>query len=398
MNQNRERVAWIVLWSAFLFFCVLAVAVPLGARAYVRNAVRREKAVVESLAGTVVVEPAVGSGATPLGKGGTTVISEGTVVRVDETSEAVITFFDFSNLHLARGTTVRIDRMRAPRYRWGVGPSIIAVSLLGGRVHIGTALALESPLDFGVTTTHAQTTLAADGSYVLDVTNERTDVTANRGEALVTAQGQSVGLGARQRTLVMVGQSPHAPTDSARDLLVDGDLQTPLSEAWTIYNDQGNDGGDVDGTVEGVVDDRRRAVRFLRVGGTGNHCETVIEQRIDREVNDMSSLVLRANVKVRHQSLSGGGYLSSEFPLMVRITYRDAYDSQAEWVHGFYYQNDAGNPTTYGQEIAKDQWFPFESPNLLELLPRPYRIVAIRIYASGWDYDSLIADVSLIAE
>ena len=51
MNQNRERVAWIVLWSAFLFFCVLAVAVPLGARAYVRNAVRREKAVVESLAG-----------------------------------------------------------------------------------------------------------------------------------------------------------------------------------------------------------------------------------------------------------------------------------------------------------------------------------------------------------
>ncbi len=97
----------------------------------------------------------------------------------------------------------------------------------------------------------------------------------------------------------------------------------------------------------------------------------MIEQRIDREVNDMSSLVLRANVKVRHQSLSGGGYLSSEFPLMVRITYRDAYDSQAEWVHGFYYQNDAGNPTTYGQEIAKDQWFPFESPNLLELLPRP---------------------------
>ncbi|NLD45006.1 MAG: hypothetical protein GX657_16115 [Chloroflexi bacterium] len=398
MNQNRERVAWIVLWSAFLFFCVLAVAVPLGARAYVRNAVRREKAVVESLAGTVVVEPAVGSGATPLGKGGTTVISEGTVVRVDETSEAVITFFDFSNLHLARGTTVRIDRMRAPRYRWGVGPSAIAVSLLGGRVHIGTALALESPLDFGVTTTHAQTTLAADGSYVLDVTNERTDVTANRGEALVTAQGQSVGLGARQRTLVTVGQSPHTPTDSARDLLVDGDLQTPLSEVWTIYNDQGNDGGDVDGSVEGVVDDRRRAVRFLRIGGTGNHCETVIEQRIDREVNDMSSLVLRANVKVRHQSLSGGGYLSSEFPLMVRITYRDAYDSQAEWVHGFYYQNDAGNPTTYGQEIAKDQWFPFESPNLLELLPRPYRIVAIRIYASGWDYDSLIADVSLIAE
>ena len=398
MTENRERVAWIVLWLAFLSFCLLVVAVPLGARAYVLNAERRQRAIVESLTGTVVVEPTVGSGAMPLGKGNTMPISEGTVVRVDETSEAVITFSDFSNVHLSRGTTVRVDKMRSPRYRWSEGRNTILLSLLGGRVHIGTALALESPLDFRVATVHAQTSLAADGSYVLEVTNERSDITASRGEALVTAQGQSIVLTARQRTLAMIGQGPGTPTDSARDLLTDGDFLAPVSESWNVFNDQGTDGGSVDGTAEVVVDDRRRAVRFLRVGGAGNHCETVIEQRIDRGVNDLSSLILRANVKVRHQSLSGGGYLSSEFPLMVRITYRDAYDSQAEWVSGFYEQNDAGNPTTHGQQIARDQWFPFESPNLLGLLPRPYRIVAIRIYASGWDYDSLISDVSLIAE
>ncbi len=398
MTQNRERVAWIVLWLAFISCCLLVVAVPVGARAYVRGAERRQRARVESVAGTVVVEPAVGSGAVPLGKDSTMEISEGTVVRVDETSEAVITFFDFSNVHLAPGTTVRVDRLRSPRYHWGVGPAAIHLNLVSGRVRIGTALALESPLEFRVATMHGEAALGADGSYVLEATNQRSDITANRGRASITAQGLSTTLSAHQRTQILLGQGPEQPTDAARDLLANGDFQAPLGEGWLIFNDQGTDGGSVDGTVDVVVDDRRRAVRLQRTGGEGNHCETVLEQRIDRDVSDLASLVLRATVKVRHQSLSGGGYLSSEFPLMVRITYRDVYDSQAEWVRGFYYQNEAGNPTTHGEEIAMDQWFPFESPNLLELIPRPTRIMTIRIYASGWDYDSLVSDVSLIAE
>jgi len=398
MTANRERLAWTVLWAAFLTFCLLVVGVPLGVRAYRQNAERVQVATVESLTGTIVVEPAVGAAAVPLSKGNALEIAEGTVVRADESSEAVITFFDFSNAHLARGTAVRVDRMRSPRYRSGVGPNTIHLTLLGGRAHIGTALALEFPLEFAVSTVHAEAALSADGSYVLEVTNERTEVTANRGEAAVSAQGQVVRLASRQRTSVTVGGTPQAPTASARDLLANGNFDAPLEEGWSVYNDQGTDGGQVDGTAEVVIDEGRRAVRFLRTGGAGNHCETVLEQRIDREVSDLSSLVLRANVKIVNQNLSGGGYLSSEFPLMMRVTYRDAYDSQAEWVRGFYYQNDAGNPTTYGQEIARDQWFPFESENLLEILPRPYKIVAIRIYASGWDYESLVSDVSLIAE
>ena len=397
MTESRERVAWVVLWLAFASFCLLVVAVPVGVRAYVRGAERRERALVESVVGTVVVEPAVGSGAVPIGKDHTMDIAEGTVVRVDETSEAVLTFFDFSNVHLAPGTTVRVDRLRSPRYRWGVGPSAIHLSLIGGRCASAPPWR-SAPLEFRVSTMHGQADLGADGSYVLEATNERSDITANRGVASISAQGQTTTLAAHQRTQIALGQGPEPPTDAARDLLVNGDFQAPLAEGWQTFNDQGTDGGSVDGTVDVVVDDQRRAVRLYRSGGEGNHCETVLEQRIDRDVSDLSSLVLRATVKVRHQSLSGGGYLSSEFPLMIRITYRDAYDSQAEWVRGFYYQNVAGNPTTHGEEIAVDQWFPFESPNLLEHLPRPTRIVAIRIYASGWDYDSLISDVSLIAE
>lgn len=399
MNASRERVAWVVIWLSLATFCLLVVAVPLGARAYVLNAESRQVATVESLLGTVVLEPPTGSGPIPLGKNESRPVSEGAIIRVDETSEAVVTFFDFSNVRLSRGTTVRIDRLRAPRYRWGVSPATIHLALVNGRMHVGTALALEAPLDFRVGTMHGALELSADGSYVVESYNSGADVTANRGSAVVRAQGQTVALEAHQRTLVPLSQPPTPPTDAARDLLVNGDFMQPLSEGWRVFNDQGTDGGSVDGTAEVIVDEGRRAVRFLRVGGAGNHCETILEQRVDRELHDLTSLVLRAHVKVRHQSLSGGGYLSSEYPLMVRITYRDAYDSEAEWIQGFYYQNVDGNPTTYGQEIPHDQWVPFESPNLLETLPiHPYRIMRIRLYASGWDYESLISDVSLTAE
>ena len=109
--------------------------------------------------------------------------------------------------------------------------------------------------------------------------------------------------------------------------------------------------------------------------------------------------MVRATVKVRHQSLSGGGYLSSEYPLMIRLTYRDVYDSEAEWVQGFYYENRLGGPTTYGLQIPQDSWYLYESGNLLENLPiRPYKLVRLRVYASGWDYESLLSDINLVVE
>ena len=96
MRKNPEQVAWAVTLLAFATFCLIIVAVPLGIRWYVLYAEREHSALVESLVGTVVIEPAVGRGPMPLSKGGSQVISEGTIIRVDETSEATITFFDNS--------------------------------------------------------------------------------------------------------------------------------------------------------------------------------------------------------------------------------------------------------------------------------------------------------------
>jgi hypothetical protein len=242
------------------------------------------------------------------------------------------------------------------------------------------------------------------------VSNERSEIIVQRGSAEVAAAAstgtgtaepaKAVGLGARQRTLVEFGKSPVAPLKAERDLVSNGDFAAPLSTGWTVFNDQGGDGGEVDGSAVLVVDESRRAVRFNRLGGQFNHCETIIEQTVNRDLPDpLTTFRVRAIVKLVNQSLSGGGYLSSEYPLMVKIRYRDIYGSEGEWIHGFYYQNLNNNPTMYGQQIPQGSWYFYESENLVGTFSvTPSRIIWVRVSASGWNYESLVSEISLIVE
>ncbi len=211
-----------------------------------------------------------------------------------------------------------------------------------------------------------------------------------------------VSLEQRERTTVRAGEAPGQPVAAAENLLANGSLEEDLSVGWQAYNEQGGDGGDVDGEVS-VIElpgTNSRAVRFFRTGSGGNHCETVIRQDLNEEISDLvTSISLYLRVRLVNQSLSGGGYLSSEYPLMIRLEYEDVYGSEAHWTHGFYYQNEDGNPTMHGERIAHNMWFDYGSGNILEsIYPRPARLKSLLIYASGWDYESMVSDVSLVVE
>jgi hypothetical protein len=400
MNSSPERFAWIVLGTAFLVFCILAVGVPWGVRAYLTNASDVQEAEVEALIGTVVVEAPGSATAQPVVKGERVSVPEGSIIIVDETSEAAVTFFDHSSIRLFPDTRITLLEMRTPRYSFSSRSGRIALHENGGRIGVGRALSYDTPLEFEVRSLHAVTLLKEDGSYRMEVSNDRSEIIVTRGQAAVTAMGREVILKQRQRTVVSIGEPPLAPLPAAKDLVQNGAFSQPLDAGWNAYNDQGLDGGSVDGSATLVWEEGRRAVRFLRKGGGGDHCETGIVQEIDSSLPDPAiSVRVRAQVMLRHQSLSGGGYLSSEYPLMIRLRYRDAYDSEAEWVRGFYYQNVANNPTTYGQLIQSERWYIYESENLLDVVPiKPSKIVSIQVYASGWDYESLISEIGLIVE
>ncbi len=148
-----------------------------------------------------------------------------------------------------------------------------------------------------------------------------------------------------------------------------------------------------------VTKDNRRAVQIKRDQSNQNSAITGIRQVVDRDVSDYRSLTLSADVRVDSHNLSGGGYLSSEYPLIIRVKYRDVNGDEAEYVRGFYAQNDTSNPTANGELLPRATWIPFDSSNLLASLPiKPFRILSIEIYASGWDYESYISNVRLKAE
>ncbi len=399
MRENPERMAWAVLATSFAAFCLIAVAVPLGIRWYLRSAQEDELAVVESIQGTVVVELPVGQGAVPLTRGESHAVGEGATIKTDESSEAMVTLFEHSPMRLFPGSTVRLVRLRSPRYEASDLPNEVGLELAGGRIQVGTALSLDAPLSFWVTTLHGDVLLDSDGSYALASNNERGEVAVYRGHAVVSNPLGEVHLESRQRTIVELGAAPQPAVGVAKNWVVNGDFTEGLT-GWEVLHDQGADGGDVYGTAQLTESEGRTAVRFQRTGGYGNHCETILEQTFEQKLPDpVSSLVVRATVKLHEQSLSGGGYLSYEYPLMLRLTYRDSEDHEGEWVQGFYYHNVDGNPTMYGLQIPRDRWYLFDSGNLLDALPRrPYRIIRLRIYASGWDYDSMVSDVSMIVE
>ena len=400
MKSNPERLAWAVLLTAFALFCILVVVVPWGVRSYLMNATNTYDAEVEALVGTVVVDIPGNVTAKPVVKGERMAVPEGSVIIVDETSEAAVTFFDHSSMRLFPDTRITLEEMRSPKFGFSPNPGRIVLYENGGRIGVGRAISRDVPLHFEVRSLQARTMLAEDGSYRVEVSNDQSEIIVTRGEASVTAMGSEVRLEQRQRTIVTIGEAPMPPMPAAKDLIRNGAFSEPLETGWNAYNDQGLDGGEIDGQVMLVWEEGRRAVRFVRTGGDGDHCETAIEQVINSALPDPPiSVKVRVMVKLQYQSLSGGGYLSSEYPLMILLRYRDAYSSEAEWVHGFYYQNVTNNPTTYGQIIPRERWYMYESENLLDVMPiTPSRIESIQVYASGWDYDSLISEINLIVE
>ena len=106
-------------------------------------------------------------------------------------------------------------------------------------------------------------------------------------------------------------------------------------------------------------------------------------------------------------SVSLSAHSPAEFPIIVRLDYKDRWGNDQFWTHGFYYQNWAGYPIAEdswgrpaGEQVPRGVWYPFESGNLLELLGEsgPVHVTGLTVYSSGWNYDSLVSEIQVIVE
>jgi len=405
LHRNPERLAWTVLIIAFAIFCFLAVAVPLSIRWYLLYATVPLPARLSPIEGTPLMWERGDEEAR--GVMGPREVGEETRIRTDDAALAMVTIGQeeesetvLATVQLYNNAELFLHQVREPRFRLSSEPYRVELVVVTGRVRVSAARPAARPLWLVVYTPHCQVELT-DGSYSVEVKGEETEVAVRYGEARVTAAGKLVTVGLDQRTVVTRGQAPASPMPAARNLIVNGNFTEPLVPTWQKDTYQQKPDAEA-GTAEIVTIGGRRAVRFSRRGEEGIHTETGISQIIDQDVRDYNFLNLRLDVQLRYQSLPGGGYMSSEFPLMVRLDYTDVYGKEQFWVHGFYYRDPEPEKNwsiLNGEKIQAFVWYPYESGNLIQILQatRPAHINAIRIYASGWNYESMVAEVGLIA-
>ena len=246
-------------------------------------------------------------------------------------------------------------------------------------------------------TPHASITLGI-GTFDLTVDADQTQLRVRSGTAEIEAAAQRVNAGSGQRVDIASGLPPALPVPDTVNLILDGAFDSALEPLWEVFAEvkPGHEAGQVVLTD----DESRRAVRFSRRTEDGVPNRVGIVQTVNRDVEGYDSLALELDVKVRYQSVPGGGERATEYPIMVDLAYTDIYGKDLHWYQGFYspYQS---LPATYlqptGESVPLGIWYTYESPNLFELLgaTRPARINSISIYAIGHDYESLVSNVAL---
>jgi hypothetical protein len=198
-----------------------------------------------------------------------------------------------------------------------------------------------------------------------------------------------------------MGQRLMAPPDTApvgnlaarRDLVDNGLFVRKDTSSLTSWTGRDVSEQDPPGTISLAT--IPGAVTFHRAGN--GHGETVLAQTLDADLWDFEKVTLSANVRVLEQTLSGGGFQGFEYPLMLRVIYRDATGGTTTWFHGFYLQNKDGFPVRDAEQLPSSDWQHVDI-DLLALVPRPWRVQRVEVVASGWTYTSAVNELHIWAE
>lgn len=405
--RNTPRLAWVILLISFSICLTLIVSGPLAASWFVAHSVTNEPALLRVTSGTILL---LTSGSDdPIAVVDTRDVAPGTLIQSDQSSQGSLSFTlngaaaspEVAAVQIYPTAQLALERNTQPRFGLSSDPRRIAVEVRSGRVRINTAEVMPTGLEFTVVTPQSLIKLGP-GSFAVQVSNDETQVVSRFGQAAVESDGKTVVITEGVGTTVATGQPPGEPAVTADNLIVNGDFEEPLGPPQWLVTHYPEDDPSA-GQAEIVTESGRNVVHFSRINQPPTHTEVGITQVLDRDILDYEMVNLQLDVQLHWQSLPGAGEQSSEFPLMFRLDYEDVYGNHQFWTHGFYYRDPPDQwVVTGGEQIPQDTWFPFESGNLtdrlqLQGLPPPAKLNYLKIYASGHNYDSMAAEVRIVA-
>jgi hypothetical protein len=407
VRENPERLAWIVLLACFSVFMVLLISVPLTLRYFVEHATSPQPATLDPTQGTVLLYQPGATEPIAITELRKDVLEGSTIVAGDGPTQASLRLIPegaadeaLGSVQIYTGSQLTIARMRSPMFEMSSQPYQVQLNLTGGQARVFTNSGRQRPLSVEIVTPHGSIMLDT-GSFQIAVTEEQTDITVSAGSAtLVKAPQAALPVTEGSRAWMTSAAIANTPAPAAQNLLRNGNFGESMRDSWESYVIAQNV---TPGKVNIMERDGRRVAYFVRQGEDNVPTEVGIRQAINRDVNVYDKLYLQLDVKLLFQSLAGAGYLSSEYPLRVEISYTDIYGkSGLTWGHGFYFRDPENEnwQIVGGEQIPPFNWYTYRSPNLMDLLQdtRPARIDSIRIYASGWNYQSMVSEVYMVAE
>ena len=393
-THTAERRTWIVLGVAFAIWCMLSVAALAWAITVRRYAIDTRTAELTVERGTVFYQgpdsPRQERARQNLA------VREGGAVEVGDGGRATLGLLDGSTVALLPDARLELRTHRIGRF--SAEQTAISLDLSAGSARLDVAGGLPSGRDLVVTTPIGPVGLSA-GRYLVSLQEDGVRVLSYAGRAWVGDEG-ALRVQGGQRAVVPPDGRPRGPFTVAEDLTRNGDFADQLRE-WTPF-DRGEPGRpDVGGSrqfIEDTIAGRKiQALRITRDSPRDAFNETGLMQKLDRDVSAYRTLAITAWVKVNYASLSGGGYLGSEYPLMFRVNFSDERGGRPGWTRSFYYANPENRPTTNGETIARGEWVPYVA-RLSDLPDRPVFIDSIEVLSAGHDFDAMVADIRLTVE
>lgn len=153
--------------------------------------------------------------------------------------------------------------------------------------------------------------------------------------------------------------------------------------------------------VTGDVDSVSLSDEGLRMVSSSTSGKEGVMQRIDADVSDAESLMLRADVKVEKQAIGGTGPDGNTAPMAIALCYEDAEGREhckddMLWTGFYSIPPVEPNKSVNGQKVPKGLWYRYIT-DIMQLEPRPRFIKYISLEGAGTpEREAWIRDVHLV--
>jgi ferric-dicitrate binding protein FerR (iron transport regulator) len=390
VERNAEQLAWTVLCAAFAVLCLLIVAVPTGVNWYLNAAMATRTVQLDVIKGTTLWLP---NGAQQeVNANGRVTLTPGEQVRTAADSEALLSFFDGSNVRLWPNTTVHVVQSQSSAFRSANTAFVLEQD--GGHARYEVAIPATESRQFEVQTPQGSAVLR-EGSYKVEIANDETTVTVAAGSATVGNGRTAVEVLTGESTRVTGSESPGPPAPAIHNLLDGGDLNQGL-DGWQPGNR--NVGDSVPGNVQARSDNFRTFVEIAR-DAAPSPAETFIHKIVSQDVSDLDILKLSFQLRILSAAASPEGY-PGDYPLVARVHYRDSSGNETTWSQNFSLESGGASPHRDAIQVIPGLWtdevFDLFNPNVVS--PRPAEILWIEFASAGTSYQSDVGNVQLLGD